>query len=189
MTFIVHRSDKHQPVSLPAPILALSELAEEDALEFTASEHLTVVTPARMTAMEVMSVIDTLNTMIIALTVELLMECGVCDECGTCAYEESINEIRLPPHIMEAAGLPLESRLEACVDEDGTIIVKEADLADDLSAIVPQVVMEALLHGNACMLELESILQEAVVVHNGTKNRSDEDRLCEACRDLSRPQG
>lgn len=85
------KNQKNYPqLGIPAEARAACGFSETDMLELHGSEGALVITKSRMTALELVSAIETISFIASELTVALAGACGLCDNCGeenpkTCA--------------------------------------------------------------------------------------------------------
>ena len=101
-------------LQIPAVAMKLSGFEPECNVEFHASEDMLVVLRHRMTAMELLRAAKSLQKLAADLHVHLARVCGPCDGCdGECPFEGG-DEVDLPDHLREEAGIcvgELEERL------------------------------------------------------------------------------
>lgn len=164
MKLLVNRTPNTKRLAVSASLLTLSGLTEESALEFQAGQNTLVAFPARMTAMELVNVVDTLHKLTVDMSVELAKLCGACDSCGMCDCTGFYEPVYLPPGVLEEAGLSPGCKLTANVDEDGIIRVEEAGHEYDLGD-VPDHILDSLRQSKACLAELEDKLMLGEIVY------------------------
>jgi len=116
-----------------------------------------------MTALEMIEAIESISKLAEFLTVQLAKACGICDGCGACA--DDLDEIKVPPELLDEAGISRDARLEAYVDQDnGLILVGSADCDHDLSD-VPDDLLQVLVAAGVCVGRLEEHLAEDDIVY------------------------
>lgn len=180
MKLTVNRSAKAKALPIPGAVLAVSDLAQTDSVEFHTGENTVVALPAKMTAMELVNTIHTLHELTVDLSVTLAKSCGTCDECGLCESIglESGELVVIPDHVLEEAGLPFGCKLVACVDENGNILVEPAGYDHDLND-VPDHILNSLGECGICLADLEDRIMLGDIVYDATKQEeSEENYLC-----------
>jgi antitoxin component of MazEF toxin-antitoxin module len=172
MRGIINRNPtKAKTLPIPAAILAVSGLKEQESVEFHAGDNTVVLLPAKMTVMELVGAIHTLHEMTVNLLFSLMQSCGSCEDCGLCESMglESQESVTIPAHVLEEAGLPPGCKLTACVDEGGNILVEQAAYEHDLSD-VPAHILEAMRNSGACLADLEDRIMMGEIVYNGEED-------------------
>jgi hypothetical protein len=77
------KKEKSNPdILLPASACKVCGFTGEEKLELHAAEDTLVIVKTKMTAMELVHVIETLSEIASALTVHLAQACGFCNNCG-----------------------------------------------------------------------------------------------------------
>lgn len=174
---------------------------EGEILEFHTAEDVLVVLKNKMTAMELVRVIEALSEMASELTVSLAKACGTCNNCddegkeickrindcdeacaafhgckdgpvewvADCALCQNMLDenqgIHIPDYVLEAAGIPKGTKLEAYADEDsGEITVTRAEQQYDIRD-VPQSILTVLAQSGVCLAELDELIMQGVVVY------------------------
>lgn len=154
-------------LSIPAAALKVSHF-EQEKVELHALEDVVVVTKGRMTAMELIHVMESLNQLSSELAVQLARVCGRCDGCGGdgCPYEDGEGyDVTLPDYLKEEAGIPKDAKLCATVDEeDGTVTIMEAEYDHDLRDVPPHLLAVFQASG-VCLGELEERLITEDIVY------------------------
>ena len=154
-------------LSIPSATLKVSHF-EKEKVEFHALEDVVVVTKGRMTAMELIHVMESLNQLSSELAVELARVCGPCGGCGGdgCPYEDGEGYgIDLPDYLKEEAGIPQDAKLCATVDEEeGAVTIMEAGYDHDLRDVPPHLLAVFQASG-VCMGELEERLITEEIVY------------------------
>jgi hypothetical protein len=178
-------------IALPEFACELCGFTGEETLELHAAEDTLVVLKEQMTAMELIHAIDALGGIASELTVILAKACGFCDNCGDgnsehCADCDSSKDgpvewvkdcelcrdllngdeaIRVPEYLLEEAGIPKDSKLQAYVDEDsGEITIAEADTQYDI-ADVPAGIRAVLAQSGVCLAGLDELLMLEKIVY------------------------
>lgn len=154
-------------LTIPAAALKVSHF-EKEKVELHALEDVVVVTKGRMTAMELVHVMESLNQLTAELAVHLARVCGRCDgNCGDgCPFEDGEGyDITLPDYLKEEAGIPMDAKLCATVDEeDGTVTIMEAGYDHDLRDVPPRL-LEMFQASGVCLGELEERLITEEIVY------------------------
>lgn len=150
-------------MTIPSQLLEDAGIAEAKCAELHSLRHCVAVLQGKMTAQEMLEAIESLSKLAEFLTVQLAKSCGVCDDCGACA--DDLNEIKVPPELLDEAGISHDARLEAYVDQDnGLILVGSADCDHDLSD-VPDDLLQVLVAAGVCVGRLEEHLMEDDIVY------------------------
>ena len=181
-------------IGLPTDACRVSGFTDEDTLELHAAEGVLVFVKDKMTALEVAKAIQSLSTLASNLTVTLAAACGLCDNCGDELCEDRENTVKhtfrrgnpaewvancslchdlldegqrihIPDYLMEEAGIPTDTKLEACTDEDsGEITVTAADIQQDITDICPDI-LEVLALSGICLAELDELIMLEEIVY------------------------
>ena len=150
-------------MTIPSQLLEDAGIAEAKCAELHRLRHCVAVLQGKMTAQEMLEAIESLSKLTEFLTVELAKACGICDGCGACA--DDLDEIKVPPELLDEAGISRDARLEAYVDQDnGLILVGSADCDHDLSD-VPDDLLQVLVAAGVCVGRLEEHLAEDDIVY------------------------
>lgn len=155
-----------ETLTVPAAALKLCGLETGDKAELHALPSAAIILKRKMTAMEVIQVMDALHQLTVELSVHLARACGPCDRCeGECPFEDLREDnIALPDYLREEAGIPEDAKLCAYVDEEeNTVTIAEAGYDHDLRD-VPPYLLEMLAASGICIGELEErlILEDTV---------------------------
>lgn len=177
-------------ISIPADAYKLSGFTGKDALELYAAKGVLLFLKEQMTALEVANAIESLSAIASDLTVLLASACGICNNCGEeetdCAdcdecqnnpaawvqscslcndlLDESQN-ICIPDYIMEEAGIPSGTKLEAFADEEsGEIIVAQAEIQQDIKDVPPGI-LSVLAASGVCLAELDELIMLERIIH------------------------
>lgn len=174
MNLTVFQSGNKPEVSIPKSLLHLSGLSDEPALEFRALPGVLVTIPARMTAMEVVRAVEAFEDLAVYFSAKLAVACGQCEDCGSC--DDPLPEpVSVPQYVLEEAGLPPDCKLTACVEDDGTIIVEQADYDHDIMD-VPERLLDTFRKAGVCMTGLDDLLVLEEIIHDATEK--EEEYLC-----------
>lgn len=154
---------------IPRSALALSGFAEDESAALHALPGAIVLLKKRMTAMDLLTAMDSLSKLSTDLTTELFKLCGPCDNCQGegCPYEDVDGPIDLPDYLREEAGIPKDAKLCAEVNEgEKSVTIYAADHQHDLSD-VPENLWPLLESLGICLGELEQKLISGEVVCDG----------------------
>ena len=150
-------------MTIPSQLLEDAGIAEAKCAELHRLRHCVAVLQGKMTALEMIEAIESISKLAEFLTVQLAKACGVCDGCGACG--DDLDEIKVPPELLDEAGISRDARLEAYVDQDnGLILVGSADCDHDLSD-VPDDLLQVLVAAGVCVGRLEEHLAEDDIVY------------------------
>jgi len=150
-------------MTIPSQLLEDAGIAEAKCAELHRLRHCVAVLQGKMTALEMIEAIESISKLAEFLTVQLAKACGICDGCGACA--DDLDEIKVPPELLDEAGISRDARLEAYVDQDnGLILVGSADCDHDLSD-VPDDLLQVLVAAGVCVGRLEEHLAEDDIVY------------------------
>lgn len=151
------------------PALALSGFAEDESVALHTLPGAVILLKKRMTAMDLLSAMDSISKLSTDLTTELFKLCGPCDDCqdGDCPYEDVDGPIDLPGYLKEEAGIPKDAKLCAEVDEEEkSVTIYAAGHQHDLSD-VPESLRPLLEDLGICLARLEEALISGEVICNG----------------------
>lgn len=149
-------------------ILVANEMIEKsnlgEVITQTGTDHLILLTKAKMTAMDLVKTIDALADITEAYLEILEKNCGGCEECGHC--EELEHEIiHLPEYLLDVADIPADAKLCAYVEEgSGVIHVEQADYEHDIADIPPHLLTLFENYG-ICIGELDALLVKGELLH------------------------
>lgn len=149
-------------------LLVDNEIIEKAALgdnvKLVATDHLIVLTKAKMTAMDMVKTIDSLSTLLYSLVDALAECCGECDDCGHCE-DLDFEGIHLPDEVLEIAGIPEGTKLNAFVEEDAGIIhIEPSEYDHDISDVPPHL-LELFSNYGICLGELDALLVKGELLH------------------------
>ena len=150
-------------MTIPSQLLEDAGIAEAKCAELHRLRHCVAVLQGKMTALEMIEAIESISKLAEFLTVQLAKACGICDGCGACG--DDLDEIKVPPELLDEAGISRDARLGAYVDQDnGLILVGSADCDHDLSD-VPDDLLQVLVAAGVCVGRLEEHLAEDDIVY------------------------
>ena len=159
------RQVRQNGVQIPPAALTLSKLGDKTEVEMNVGEHTLVLIPKKMTAGELMSVVESLNVLSSELTALLIDSCDFCEGCeGHCPYEGNVL-LNVPDYLRECAGIPTNAKL--CVETDpdnGTITITETQDYCDVSNI-PVGMMEIFRGFGVCLDSVDDLLAGGTVIY------------------------
>jgi len=92
--------------------------------------------------------------------VEWVKNCALCQD-----LLEASEDIRLPEHLLEEAGIPMNAKLRAHADENsGEITVIEAENEYDISDVPPGL-RTVLAMSGICLAELHELIEQEEIVY------------------------
>lgn len=134
-----------------------------DNVKLVATDHIIVLTKAKMTAMDMVKTIDSISTLLYSLVDALAECCGECDNCDHCD-DLDFDLIHLPDEVLELAGIPTGTKLAAFVEEGGGVVhIEPAEYDYDISDVPPHLLATFSDYG-ICLGELDSLLMENEVL-------------------------
>lgn len=141
----------------------IEKAALGDNVKLVATDHLIVLTKAKMTAMDMVKTIDCMSTLLYSLVDALAECCGECDDCDHCD-DLDFEPIHLPDEVLELAGIPAVTKLAAFVEEDGGVVhIEPAEYEYDISDVPPHLLATFSDYG-ICLGELDALLMENEVL-------------------------
>ena len=144
-------------------ILDASGFAREEALSVRGEENVVVILKQRMTAMELVQVIQSLKDQTSDLLVHLAKLCGSCRHCeNECPYLKESSRVRLPDNMLEQAGIPKGARLDALIGE-GEVLISQAEWLD-LRDVSPEM-KELFRQTHICLDSLDELLAGGGIVY------------------------
>ena len=153
-------------VTIPRAAIVISKLDGADALGLHALENAAVLLKERMTAMEVLNAIDSLDELssqLLEALVESCEQCVCCEE--NCPFICDNGGIKLPGHLLDEANIPEGAKLSAVADpETGCVIVSENNAAHDIDD-VPDGLLDDLLGCGICLESLNELLTSGEIVY------------------------
>lgn len=153
-------------VTIPKAVIAISKLEGTDRLQLHALESAAVLLKDRMSAMEVINAIsslDQLSGQLIEALIEACEQCVCCEE--DCPFICNNGGIKLPSHLLDEANIPEGTRLCAVPDpESGCIIVRENNAEHDLDD-VPDGLLDVLIECGVCLESLSGLLASGEAVY------------------------
>ena len=153
-------------VTIPRAAIVISKLDGADALGLHALENAAVLLKDRMTAMEVINAIDSLDQLAGQLLEALIESCEQCVCCeDDCPFTSENRGIKLPSHLLDEANIPEGAKLSAVADpETGCIIVSEINAEHDIDD-VPDGLLDVLLECGVCLESLNGLLSSGKIVY------------------------
>lgn len=153
-------------VTIPRAAIAISKLEGTDRLQLHALESAAVLLKDRMTAMEVVKAIDSLDQLAGQLLEALIDACDQCVCCEEdCPFICGDGGISLPSHLLDEANIPEGARLCAVPDpKSGCIIVRE-NTAEHSIDDVPDGLLDTLLECGVCLESLSGLLASGEAVY------------------------
>jgi ferredoxin len=159
--------EKKNPMYVRVPFedLNLSGLDEAEHLELHTRNDAVVLMKKEMTAVELLSAIESLTDLSMELLVHLASACGKCDGCeGNCPFGET-GDIRLPRYLLDEADIPVDAKLQAVPDpETGTITIREEESRPDLNDVSPDL-LSMLMESGVCMGSLDELLASDEIIY------------------------
>lgn len=114
---------------------AITKAGLGDEIAVIGTDGAIIIASAKMTAMELIKTIDSLEEITQGYLAILAKNCGECDDCGHCE-ELDFEGIHLPAQVLEIAGIPEGTKLNAFVEEDGEIVhIEPAEYDHDISDV------------------------------------------------------
>ncbi len=153
-------------VTIPDAVIAISKLNGTERLELHALDSAAVLLKDRMTAMEVINAIDSLDELAGQLLEALVESCEQCVCCeDDCPFTCENRGIKLPSHLLDEANIPEGAKLSAVADpETGCIIVSEINAKHDIDD-VPDGLLDVLLEYGVCLESLNKLLYGGRIVY------------------------
>ncbi len=149
-------------VHIPAAALKISRIPFGEKVDLYTLDNTMILLKGRMTAMELLTVVEQLQKMETLLLTHLSKVCGSCEDCGgdSCPAYDGLKEkpISLPDDLYKEAGIPMDVKLCATVDSDEhTVKLSVADYDYDLRD-VPEQTLEMFAATGVCLGELDERL-------------------------------
>lgn len=153
-------------VTIPKAAMKLSGLGGAHKLELHTTDGAAVLLKREMTAMELLTVVSSLDRLSGDLLAALAIACEKCVGCeDNCPFSQESRDIRLPKYLLDAAEIPEGATLCAEPDPDtGRIIVTALEAEHDLDD-VPEELLDALLECGVCLGSLSELLGSGEVVY------------------------
>lgn len=153
-------------VTIPKAALKISGLSGTGKLELHISDGVAILLKQKMTAMELLPVVISLNQLSGDLLATLAIACEKCVGCGDgCPFSQESRDIRLPKYLLDAAEIPERAKLCAEPDPDtGCIVVSAQEPQHDLDD-VPENLLNALFECGVCLDSLNKLLGSDEVVY------------------------
>lgn len=153
-------------VTIPKAAIKLSGLGGAQRLELHTLDSAAVLLKQEMTAMELLTVVNSLDRLSGDLLAALAVACEKCVGCeDDCPFSQESRDIRLPKYLLDAAEIPEGAKLCAEPDPDGgRIIVSTLEAEHDLDD-VPEELLDALLECGVCLGSLSELLSSSEVIY------------------------
>lgn len=153
-------------VTIPNAALILGGLYGAEKLELHTLDGAVVLLNGKMTAMELLDVVESLDRLSGELLAALTSACGQCVGCeDDCPFSQASRDIRIPQYLLDAVDIPMGAKLCAEPDLDtGHIIVSALEIKHDLDD-VPEELLDALLENGACLGSLSELLGSGDIVY------------------------
>lgn len=143
---------------------SITKAGLRDEIAVIHTEGAIVIAGAKMTAMEMIKTIDSLAEITQGYLSILAKNCGECDDCGHCE-DLDFEGIHLPDEVLEIAGIPEGTKLNAFVEEDAGIIhIEPAEYDHDISDVPPHL-LELFSNYGICLGELDALLVKGELLH------------------------
>lgn len=167
----------HKNLIIPGQALELSQLPPDGPINLNIGENTLVAMPERMTAIQTVNAIYTLNGIVTELICAILDACGSCVDhmkqggCpfggvggpGECPYGDAAEpDVTVSAAAREQMGIPPDAKLELLPDEGEGLIVA-ADYKHDITD-VPESVRELFSTVGVCPGRLDQLLMDEVEV-------------------------
>ena len=155
---------------IPNAVMELSGFEKGEPVDILAADDAVIVLKHKMSAMELIRAVDSVQRLAVELNGHLAQACGPCEACDNCGGENcpadpERTQTVLPDVVREEIGLPAGTKLCACPGEEpGTAIVCQADYRYDLTD-VPAWELTVLRNMGVCLSELEELLMSEDPVH------------------------
>ncbi len=153
-------------VTIPKAAMKLSGLSGTENLELHTLDSAAVLLKQEMTAMELLTVVSSLDRLSGDLLAALAIACEKCVGCeDNCPFSQESRDIRLPKYLLDAAVIPEGATLCAEPDPDtGRIIVSALGPGHDLDN-VPEVLLNCIAGCGVCLGSLSELLGSGEVVY------------------------
>ncbi len=181
MKFELYHDKKKKTLSVPAAALKLSGLGEEEKLTVETGSGELFIAKERLTAKEMVAIVEFLSALASDYIVKLALSCGLCDDCGFCEMED---EEDIPQEYQECGGwkagcdsgviIPLCALKDAGIDpdvgvelcaEDGRVVVTVAKDKNDPLNELPYSLRSILEVSGVCMESLRDLLTSGEIIY------------------------
>lgn len=138
-------------------------LSNENIEKVELRNEIAVIDNEKMTAMDVIKIIDALSEITQGYLELLAKNCGACNDCDYCE-DLDFEGIHLPTGILEIAGISEGTKLNAYVEEDAEVIhIEPAEYEHDISD-VPLHLLELFSDYGICLGKLDALLVKGEVL-------------------------
>lgn len=168
MSIKLVKENQPRGVLIPSAALKICGLQDEKKLEIHVLEKALVLLPKQMTALEILHAVERLDEIGQDLCEQLVRVCGKCEECSEalCPFAPEMDNFKVSPELLDAAGIPEDARLWACPDLDSKSIhiveAPEVDLRDVSPELIAKLTDEGI-----CLGELQKRMTSQVAVYGG----------------------
>lgn len=170
MKFIKESAPKG--IKVPAAALNISHIPCGETVELHALDNSIILLKGRMTAPELLAVVQQLSDMASGLLNHLSQVCGPCKSCedckSSCPYNDLEDEaVSLPEYLRQEAGIPEGAKLCAEVDDENHyVVISAAEHRYDLRDLPPALV-DTFAEAGTCLAALEEHLILEDIVYGG----------------------
>ena len=164
MNFVKELNEKG--INIPASALTAGGFAGTNRLQLHVTNGLLAVVKGEMTAMDILTTIDSLSNVMKVLAERLHNVCGSCEECDDCSWDhEAQLPIQVPADALKTAGIPKSAKLRAEGDPvTGTVVIVASDAKNDLNDIPPKL-LDFLMVNDFCLGTLNEFLKSGEVIY------------------------
>lgn len=153
-------------VTIPRAAMKLSHFDGAGKLELHALDSASVLLKEKMTAMELLNAVSSMDHLAGELLEALIEACDDCVGCeDDCPFSQENRDLRLPRHLLDVAEIPEGAKLRAEPDPDsGRIIVSAREVEHSLDD-VPEDLLEVLTECGVCLEALDWLLGSGEIVY------------------------
>ena len=153
---------------IPNAVLELSGLEKGEPVEIRVADDVVIILRKKMTAMQLLRAVDSIQDAALELTLHIVNACGLCEDCsgdGECPALPEKTQTVLPEELRKEAGIPEDAKLCSWPGEEpGTVVSGQADYRYDLTD-VPEWELSVLAMMGVCLGSLEEMLMAEDVVY------------------------
>lgn len=91
--------------------------------------------------------------------VDWVKNCSICRDL----MDES-QKIQIPDYVLEDAGIPKDAKLEAFADDEGEIVVTEAEYQKDINDVSPGII-SVLVASGICLGSLDELIMQEEIIY------------------------
>jgi len=148
---------------VPEHLLEGSGLEQEDALYFHVTDGCVLATKSQMTAMDTVTLVESLSRITVGLLTRLVNATDPCDQCFPNCWERD-EPVTIPSRVLMEAGIPSDAKLDAKVSDNDGILVSQAPYRYDLHDVSEDLQL-ILAESGACLMQLDELLAgEAMII-------------------------